>query len=71
MKHNKEHYKSLTYNGYQWYGYVSGKHLFQKGDYRTGYKTIRCTEEMLENGDIEFMAEHDLSFEAKFQKKAA
>jgi len=66
MKHPKSHYQSLpTYSGYKWFGFEKGKHLFQQKANK-GYYSIKASEEDLENGNIEFMAEHGLSNTNKF-----
>tara|TARA_R110002050_G_scaffold57522_1_gene129664 strand:+ start:5865 stop:6803 length:939 start_codon:yes stop_codon:yes gene_type:complete len=61
MKHLKSHYKNLpSYSGYKWRGFSNGKHSFVKKDVK-GYIEIEALEEDLTNGNIEFMAENDLS----------
>jgi hypothetical protein len=62
MKHSKAHYQSLNYNGYTWTGFWNKKHHFSKPEGK-GFACIKATEEDLENGNIEFFAEHNLSNE--------
>jgi hypothetical protein len=65
MKHPKSYYKNLpTYNGYKWFGYENGKHLFSKKE-GNGYSTIKAKEEDLNNGNIEFMTQYGWSQKAK------
>lgn len=61
MKQKKEYYQNLNYNDYTWSGFWNGLHHFIKQD-GIRYKCINCTEEMLVNGDIKYMAEHDLTY---------
>jgi hypothetical protein len=64
MLHKKEHYKKLSYDGFSWYGFFDGLHHFSRKESK-GYTEITCTEEMLTNGDIEFMVKHGLTFNPK------
>lgn len=63
MKQPKAYYQSLSFNGFKWSGYWNGLHHFIKdaANYK-GYETIECKEEMLTNGDMEFMAKNGLSY---------
>ncbi len=61
MLHVKSHYQNLpSYNGYKWFGFENGKHLFKKKEAK-GYSEIKASETDLTNGNIEFMTEHGLS----------
>jgi len=69
MKHLKSHYKNLpSYSGYKWRGFSNGKHSFVKKDVK-GYIEIEALEEDLTNGNIEFMAENDLSNTNRYYAK--
>ena len=52
MKHKKDFYRKLNYDGYSWWGFVDGFHNFKKGNATEGWYNIRCTEEDIENNNI-------------------
>lgn len=63
MKHTKAHYKDLPkYNGFKWFGYDNGYHLFMKGDNKTGFKEIKLLESDLNNlVNFKLMCDRELS----------
>ena len=67
---DKSKYMDLEFNGYKWFGFDNGFHMFSK---RVGdlYATIEATQWHIDNGDIEFMAKHDLTCARKFWAKKA
>lgn len=65
MKHSKNYYKNLPkHNGYEWYSFDKGKHFFKKKEAK-GYSVIKVTDKDIENGNFEFMAQHEMSRMAK------
>lgn len=59
---DKEYYRNLNLpNGYQWFGFENGLHLFQTGDIRTGYKMIKARPDDIVDGTIHEMCEMNLS----------
>ena len=64
MKNKKEYYKDLhkskDLNGFNWWGFIEGVHYFSKQE-DVGFAEICCSEEQLDNGDIEFMCENGLT----------
>jgi len=50
--------KRVNINGYKWIYFEKGLYAFQRYDQGKGYSLIRCSEEQLFNGDIEFMTEN-------------
>jgi hypothetical protein len=76
MAIDKEYYRKLGHNGYTWVGFWKGLHHFQKDCPPTrtpiseteaivtfgGTKHVSLTEEMLDNGNLQFMLERDLSY---------
>ena len=60
MKHHKQHYKDLRYNGFRWFGFIDGIHHFSK-KVTNGYLEMQLVEEDLENGNAEFMSENGLT----------
>ena len=55
-----ETHKGLIVNGYEWYYCNKGIHYFRR-KIETGYLMIECSCNQLENGDIEFMTEHEIT----------
>lgn len=49
-------------NGYEWIYFEDGLHFFSK-KLETGYSSIACNQEDLNNGNIEYMAEKGLTRE--------
>lgn len=72
MKHNKRHYMKLNYDGYEWFGFDDGFHMFHKQYNKPGkspkWGLMEVTEEMLTNGDVEYMAKHKLTADRKHFK---
>lgn len=66
MLHEKEHYKKLNYSGFIWSYFDSYKdvHVFSRKEEK-GWSVIQCKEEMLTNGDMEYMAKNGLTFNPK------
>lgn len=64
MLHEKEHYQKLNFSVFKWDGFWNGLHHFSTQTER-GFDCISCTEEMLTNGDMEYMVEHGLTFNPK------
>ena len=66
---DKKKYIDLEFNGYRWFSHFKGVHSFQKklNDGRWG--KIECSEEQLNNGDIQFMAEHEMTLSSKLKLK--
>lgn len=63
---NKSHYQSLNYSGFKWYAFSNGLHHFSRPHPESNeFTTIQCTEEMLTNGDIEYMVENGLTYAPK------
>ena len=58
---NKAQLRNLCINGYIWFGLDKGIHLLLKQVSSSQWLEIRCTESQLSNGDIEFMATHNLT----------
>lgn len=64
MLHEKGYYQELNYSGFQWAGYWDNLHHFTKKE-DAGFLEMSCTEEMLNNGDAHYMAQHGLTFNPK------
>jgi hypothetical protein len=63
---NKSYFRSKEHNGFKWGGQLSeGNQFYVKGDYRTGFKEIQCTNEDLENGNFIYMADNGLTRDLK------
>ncbi len=60
MKHKKNHYRGMTVEGYKWQGYWDKFHHFVKKEDK-GYLECRCTDQEIENGDLLFMIQHNLT----------
>ncbi len=58
MQFNKSKYQDLIFNGYEWAYHDRGVHTFQKPMFGR-CKVVECSEEQLQNGDIEFMTQHE------------
>lgn len=58
---DKDYYRALKPNGYQWFGLIDGLHHFSKEIESGKWAELRCREEQITNGDLEFMAEHGLT----------
>lgn len=61
---NKSELKNLSFNGFQWFSFNNGIHSFSKKSPK-GFMHIQCSDDQLHNGDIEYMAEHELSLGAE------
>lgn len=59
--HDKDYYRAIKPSGFMWFGLIDGFHHFSKEVERGKWLEIRCREEQLTNGDIDFMAEHGLT----------
>lgn len=51
MKHPKQFYKSLNYDGYTWSGFINGFHVFSRKE-DDGYYMIKCREKDIEDNNI-------------------
>ena len=66
MIHSKEHYKTLSKDGYKWTGFWDKFHHFTKEvNNPRGYLTVACTDEDLTNGNFDFMIKHGLTRDIK------
>lgn len=72
---DKQKYRAMNFNGYEWGGLnEDGTHFFVKETrlkeppYRL-YAEMRCTEDMLTNGDAEFMSLHGMTYTGKAKKR--
>ena len=55
--------KGVVINGYKCFYANENKGLYEfSKETKSGYLHIKCTEEQLTNGDIEFMTQHDLTY---------
>lgn len=72
MKNSKYYYKSLhetkNLNGFRWWGFIDGIHNFSNKEV-DGWINIECTDDNIENGDIEFMCEKGLTLSSKSVEK--
>ena len=72
MKNTKEYYedlqKSKDLNGFEWWVFIEGVHYFNKREGR-GFVEVCCSEEQIDNGDIEFMCAKGLTLSYKIVKK--
>ena len=67
----KDYYRKIAPPGWVWVGGgdYDYTHIFQTGDYKTGFKVLECSEDCLTNGNLEFMAQHSLSCTKPLLKK--
>lgn len=61
IENHKTICRKLSPPGYIYTGYDNGFYLFQSGNYSTGFKEMKCTEEDLTPDNLAFMAEHNLT----------
>jgi hypothetical protein len=73
MFHPEQYYKDLNktknLDGYKWISFDEGLHYFQKELGRATYLHLICEEYQINNGDLEFMAEHQMSLSGERIKK--
>lgn len=48
----KDKYRALAYGGFEWGGWLAdeGLHFFVKGNYSTGFTTVKCRDSELFDG---------------------
>ncbi len=63
MKHSKQFYKDLPkHNGFKWFGFINGKHHFQKHVHGRGWVEIVLLESDLEcDKNFKIMCEKELT----------
>lgn len=61
MKYSKEQCRLLEHVGYKFVGYWDDLYHFQKGDHSNGFLVLKCNQEDIENGNVKYMMEFNLS----------
>lgn len=60
MKHSKDFYRTISFNGYTWRGFIDNLHFFAK-PYNSGSLCVTIAESDIEDGSVEFMLTNDIS----------
>lgn len=68
MVFDKSKYVGMNFSGFEWAYFDKGIHTFSK-KIASGYVKIECSEEQLTNGDIEFMAESNITIGVELKRK--
>lgn len=54
MKHDKDFYRNIKHNGFEWFGYADKKHHFKKKE-NNGFFHVKVLESDITDGSVEFM----------------
>jgi hypothetical protein len=52
MQHTKQHYINTCPSGWNWVCFDKGLHCYQCGNYRDGFRVIRCYESEIIDGSL-------------------